>query len=193
MSGDLCRQTWAAADHGKKAEAMDIAHPYCICEAWSLLDEGCPEVKSEELLARVLTNPGHYSNGEMLTAKLTAATYSGVSLIRQGASDGEILGTIDGLLAGGAEPQELVGAAVISAQKIRELDKGERWFGVYHTPDGSKQLHADILATRVSGTNSFIKKSERERRARLKDAMMPTIIHAHTPGALLQALRKAGI
>ena len=58
--------------------------------------------------------------GEILTAKLTDCYRSGLSVIRQGASDDDILGTIGALLA--AEGNDgLVGAVVLPAERIREI------------------------------------------------------------------------
>ena len=172
---------------------MDAAFPACFCEAWSLVGEDLSKVPDGEVLARVLTNPGHYDNDEILTQKLTATTSSGVSLIRQGASDQEILLTIDTLMVNSAEPQNLVGAAVFSVDMIRELEGDMRWFGVYHTPDGAKSHHADILATTVTGTGSFKKREDKARRSKLRDVMMPSIIFAQLPNTLLTELRRAGI
>ncbi|WP_309630124.1 hypothetical protein [Brevundimonas sp.] len=172
---------------------MDGAYPDCFCEAWSLVGDDFGEVGNGELLARVLTSPGHYANDEILTQKLTAATASGVSLIRQGASDGEILLTIDTLLAMAAEPQTLIGAAIFPVDLVRALDGGARWYGIYHTPDGEKAHHADILATTVVGSGSFRKKEDRARRAKLRDAMMPTIVFSQLPNNLLGELRRHGI
>lgn len=193
MSGDGCRAAWNAATPHDKAHALDAAFPQCFCEPWSLVSDGYNGVANNEVVARVLTTPGMYDAGLILTQKLTSVSAGGASLIRTGASDAEILNTITNLLMNAAEPQTLLGAAVFSAGNVRSLGQPERHFGVYHTPDGAKTHHVDLLATALAGSRSAQKKIERDRRYQLRDFMMPTIVAANDPDDLLMALRAMGL
>ncbi|WP_312218458.1 hypothetical protein [Brevundimonas sp.] len=193
MSGEICRATWQGAAFNDKATALDEAFPGGLCETWSLKSDDYTGIDRREMLARVLTSPGMYTAGEILTAKLTSANSSGVSLIRCGASDDEIRSTIDCLMTKGAEPQELLGAVVFSALDLRRVGEPEEHFSVYHTPDSDKTHHADILARTPAGSKSAVKKIERDRRYSLRDFMAQNIIQADSVDLLLPLLRRAGI
>ncbi|WP_372706695.1 hypothetical protein [Brevundimonas sp.] len=188
MSGDDCRAAWAIAAPHNKAGALDLAFPQCFCEPWSLVGDDHRGVADEEVVARILTTPGMYDAGLILTQKLTSVSAGGASLIRAGASDVEILGTIMNLLQNAAEPQTLLGAAIFSAGNVRSLGQPQKNFGVYHTPDGAKNHHVDLLATTLAGSKTAQKKTERDRRYQLRDFMMPTIVAANDPDELLAAL-----
>lgn len=193
MSCEECRKTWASAEELKKAPELDAAFPNCACEECSLVDGLSAAISNEELLARVLTTPGGYSNDEILTQKLTSAAGPGLSVIRKGASDAEILDTISNLIDGQAIPQELLGAAVFSAEDLRTLGKPDRWFGVYHTPDAGKLHHADVLATTPSGSKNQQKVQSSQRRGLLRDMLMKSILFEGEAQALLRALRENGL
>lgn len=193
MSGDACRTVWANAGWHNKAAELDAAFPNCACEAWSLVAEDELAVADEEPVARVLTSPGMYTNDDIITQKLTAAAAGGVSIIRSGASDQEILDTISNLVENQAETQTLVGAVVVQASQIRSLGDAEKWFGVYHTIAPNKASHGDILATTPAGTSSQRKRLHQERRYRLRDVMRNSIVFATEPDELLAALRQAGL
>lgn len=193
MSGDACRLVWRGAAYNAKASALDDAFPNCGCEPWSLVAANEDHVADDEPLARILTAPWMYDEGQMLTSRLTQVSAGGVSLIRAGATDAEILSTIDNLLNGQADPQTLIGAAVFGAHRIRSLGDPEKFFGIYHTEAPGKVRHADILATRPSGTRSAQKKAEKDRRYLLRDTLIPLIVRADEPAALLTKLRAAGI
>lgn len=150
-------------------------------------------ILDDEPIARVLTSPGMFTNEEILTQRLTAASAGGVSIIRAGASDGEILATIQNLLENQAVPQTLIGAVVIGASAIRSLGDPERWFGVYHTDAPAKFHHGDILATVPEGSGNQKKKLSSERRYLLRDVMKESIVYADTAPALLAALRAHGL
>lgn len=146
--GSSCSATWKNADRNKKAEAIDGHAPACGCEVHSLRNPACLPVCNDELVIRVLTSPDGYetSNGEVLTRKLTALFSSGVSLIRQGASDDEIKQTVAELTTT-AEQNSLIGCVLVKASAIRLLEFPERSFCVYDTEDNGKTHHADILCT----------------------------------------------
>ena len=193
MSGALCRATWAEADRHSKAAALDAAFPNCACEAWSLVAEHEPPIGGPEPLARVLTTPGMYDAGQILTQKLTAAWAGGVSVIRAGAPEAEIRDTIAQLLHNGAEPQTLLGAVVFSGMEVAAIGAPERHFGTYHTPDGTKTHHADVLATKPPGSRTQQRKIESVRRGGLRDFLQPRIIFEQDTDALVSKLRAAGI
>lgn len=194
MSAEGCRATWAASPILKRAETIDAAFPGCACEPFSLQASGGDGVSNDELLARVLTSPDAYDEktSSILTQKLMAVYSLGLSVIRQGAADAEILGTIDQLLQGQAEPRKLVGAILFSTRIIRSYDAASRWFGVYATDDDHKQHHVDIIGTTPAGSTSQSKKLKNERRYRLADDLRQYVIFADQRDALLAELRDAG-
>lgn len=124
-------------------------------------------VRDDELVIRVLTSPDGYdtSQGEVLTRKFTALFSSGVSLIRQGASDDEIRQTIGGLTST-AEPNSLIGCVLVRASAIRLLEAPERAFCVYDTEDGGKTHHADILCPMPNQASRSQDKRKNEARRR---------------------------
>ncbi|OUC15763.1 MAG: hypothetical protein B0A82_05150 [Alkalinema sp. CACIAM 70d] len=131
-----------------------------------------------------------------MTAKLTSAFAVGLSVIRSGASDEEIITTIDSMLARQADGQSLIGAVVMDAKSIRELGSsdGDRWFGVYATDAGKKTHHADITGTFPQlASKSKSRAAQDSRRYRLRDLMASSLVRAETPDDLLAALRAAGI
>lgn len=193
MSAAGCRQVWSNASHNQKSEALDAAYPNCFCEEWSLVSDAHSPIEPAAKLARILTTPGMYDAGDLVSQKLTSANAGGLSLIRSGASDDEILGTITILVHEAAEPQSLLGAAVFDADLVRAIGRPDRHFGIYHTPDHDKQHHADLLAVPPTGTNSAIRKAKSDRRSDLKAALMPTIIFESDAAALLNELRSQGI
>lgn len=193
MTAEGCRACWHSASHNDKASALDAAFPSCACEPWSFVGDGFAGIDNNEVIARVVTTPGMYSEGELLTSKLTAIDSSGLSIIRQGASDEEILSTINQLVNEAAEPQTLHGAVVFRVADVREIGAPTRHFGIYHTPDADKVAHGDILATRPPGSNSAVKKEQRTRRYALRDFMLGQIVQESDAGRLLAALRLRGI
>jgi len=193
MSGELCRATWAAAGVHQRARTLDEAFPECFCESWSLVAEAESPVGGDERLARILTTPGSYDAGELLTQKLTAAWAGGVSVIRSGASDAEIRGTVEQLLNNIQDPQSLLGAVVFTGSEVSTLGAPERHFGAYHTPAPNKTHHADILATVPAGSKSQQKRSETLRRRDLRDLLQPKIIFEPDVDGLIEKLRLEGL
>lgn len=193
MSGDECRNVWREAGRHDKAMALDAAFPNCFCEPWSLVADERPAVAPDEPMARILTTPGSYQAGEILTQKLTAAWAGGVSVIRAGASEAEIKATIDQLVNHAADSQTLLGAVVFRGIEIASFGAGDRHFGAYHTPDGEKSHHADILATMPLGTNSQKKRIQSERRRALRDFLQPRIIFEGNEDELIVKLREEGL
>lgn len=198
MSGVSCCEVWHFSDFRARARLLDEYYPQCQCEPHSLQAEGGEPVGAGDLLARIVTTPAHYdlTTDELLTAKLTSAYSVGLSVIRSGASDGEIMETIDAMLDGQAEGQSLIGAIVVDTKSIREMcsPNGDRCFGVYATDAGTKTHHADITgAFPDMGSNSASKKEQSARRRRLRDLMAGKMVRAESPDELLSALRASGI
>jgi hypothetical protein len=150
MNAEACRATFEAEPDSERAPRLDAIFPQCICEQWSLTAAGGDAVDDAEMVARILTSPNAYNLDAacIITERLTVLYSAGLSVLRQGASDEEIIGTIETLLAGGAEPKTLVGAVVMRAGKFRSYASNDnRWFGVYATDDEGKLHHVDVLGT----------------------------------------------
>ena len=192
MSAEACAAALANADVPKRAEALDAAFPGCACEPWALTALGGDGVANHELIARVLTSPDSYDEPTetIMTQKLTQIYAMGMSVIRQGASNEEIVSTAEDLLTSAAEQRKLIGAIIMTAAQLRayvnEADLA-RWFGVYATDDRGKAHHGDIFGTKVS------KGQQQKRRYKLAVDMLPLIVKAETPERLVAALREAGI
>ena len=191
-----CRVAWAVSADNDRATALDKCFPNCACEPFSLRERGGPPVADEERIARVLTAPDGFepSTGTILTAKLQHIHSHGLSVIREGAADAEILKTVERLTKSGAEARTLVGAVVIQSSIIRGFADFQRWFGVYATDEGELEHHADILATtpQVDGTKARARVAK-ERRYALQHRLQENIIYATEGAELLDRLRAAGI
>jgi len=194
MSAGGCRQAWNNAQPHQRAPAIDAAFPDCKCEAHSLCAVGGDGVGDNELLARILTSPTDYdeTTSTILTQRLMHLYSLGMSVIRQGANDDEIIGTIDEL-TNADEPRKLVGAVIIPTSMIRAFADPKRWFAAYATDDREKIHHVDLCGTTPDGSNSQVKKISSARRYALRDAMSAHVILAGDAPALLACLRAAGI
>ncbi|WP_158014124.1 hypothetical protein [Sphingomonas sanxanigenens] len=147
-------------------------------------------------MARILTSPDSYNEetSTILAGKLTHIYSMGLSMIRQGASDAEILQTIDDLTSTEVETRVLVGAIVVSVETLRAyIEDDQKWFGVYATDDRGKLHHIDMLGTIPAGTRSAIKKAQSKRRNKLAEDMIPLVVFSEDPNELLSKLRDAGI
>lgn len=196
MLEQSCRDTWKSAPGNKKAEALDSAHPHCQCEEHSLRESGGDAVASTDLLARILTSPDGYDLDArtITTNKLTSVYGCGLSHIRAGASDQEILDTIDALVGGQEEEHSLVGAIVFKAELLRSMEGDERWFGVYATDDGDKTHHSDVVGTTPSGpSKSAVQRSKNDRRYNLRDRLLPRVLLEPDRLQLLSKLRQEGL
>lgn len=198
MSGLSCCDVWHFSDVRARARALDEYYPQCQCERFSLQAGGGEAINQSDKLARIVTSPADYNltDDELLTARLTSVFAVGLSVIRSGASDDEILSTIDSMLARQADGQSLIGAVVVDAKSIRDLGSpaGDQWFGVYATDAGTKAHHADITGTFPRLPSKSKSKAEQDnRRYRLRDLMASFLVRADTPLKLLAALRTAGI
>jgi hypothetical protein len=195
MDQASCRNAWLEATRHEKAEKLDNAFPNCACEIHSLCEAGGAGITSDELVARVFTDPASYSTSTdaIVGQSVTCVHSIGLSTIRQGASDEEIMSTIDVLLKQKNEPQNLVGASIVKTEMFRELGNPDRWFGVYATDDGSKEHHADLLGTSPVGSKSQIKNLKSHRRAQLCKVLKQNLLLESEPKVLLEKLRECGI
>lgn len=193
MSAIACRVAWTEPGGNVAARTLDEAFPEGVCQAYSLSDPERTRIADDELIARVLTDPGGWKEGEILTAKLTNCFSRGLSVIRQGAADAEILSTVDALLRA-SDNQALIGAVVMPASEVRAVGDPIKQFCVYDTDAPEMVAHGDIVATMVRGmSNSAGRAEESARRRALRDRMTERIVLAATPNDLLVALRGAGI
>lgn len=150
-----------------------------------------------EVVARVLTTPGDYDDTiqDLVSGKLTNCYARGLSLIRTGASDKEVLDTIATLMAA-EDAKGLVGAVVLPAGVIRDVGgRPNHAFCVYDTdtPSGA-QHHADVVGTfEREKSKSAWGREQQKRRYALRDEMRKYVVEATTPADLLAELRRAGI
>lgn len=195
MSAEACRATLEGAEPFRRAPTLDETHPGCACEAWSLAQENDHRVADDELIARVLTAPTDYDEetGTILTTKLCDIWSIGLSTIRQGASDDEILATFNQLTVEAKSVRTLAGAIVVQASELRTYDPEGRWFGVYATDDRNKAHHVDVLGTTPTGSKSAIERAKSSRRHALVRDWSDRVILSGEPGELLTLLRQAGI
>jgi hypothetical protein len=191
MTAEACRAAFNAAPIIERGPVLDATFPQCACEPWSLREVGGDGIPNTELVARILTSPDDYdeTTSTIITGRLTQLYSMGMSVIRQGAPDAEIIRTVNDLLNGGAEVRKLFGAVVITAEQLRSYvsDDALRWFGLYSTDDRDKTHHADVFGTTVN------KKQQSRRRGHLADEMVPLIVTASDTGELIARLRNAGI
>lgn len=152
-----------------------------------------------ERLARIITTPAEYNAEQKVLerAKLTQIHTRGLSLIRSGAPDDEILATI-AMLTSAEDKQELVGAVVIPAETIRGCGQPEKHFAVYDTDGTAGGLpltkHADLAGTFMAGLSTSAWKTEVSRRRKaLVELMQANLLRAAEPQELLAQLRANGI
>lgn len=195
MSVAACRTALLNCEVYQRAASIDQCFPECACEAWSLCEAGGAPVGDDELIARVLTSPDAYEEdtATIVTGKLTSLYSLGLSVIREGAGDEEIITTINDLLDGAAEPKKLVGAIVVKAAMLRSYADPAQWFGVYATDDRNKSHHVDIFGTTPEGGSSKANRARKERRYTLADDLSSQIVFADDSATLVEKLRTAGI
>jgi hypothetical protein len=195
MSAAACRAAMDAAPTPYlRASALDAAFPVCECEQWSLSETHANPIADDELIARILTSPDGYNETEhtIVTSKLSDIYSLGMSVIRQGASDAEILATIGELTSSAHDERNLVGAVLLETKEVRAYLDDERWFGVYATDDRGKSHHGDILGTFPDVSNNQKQKITGRRRYRLRDDIIGKIIFSEDPAELIEELRARG-
>lgn len=187
-----CAAAWASAEHLHKARALDAYSPQCGCEKESLHPDGGTPVDDDELIVRVVTGPDSFDNGEILRNRLTALFSSGVSMIRQGASDAEIRQTVEELTERTAEQRLLIGAVILKAYQVRFLQPERRCFCVFDTPQGGKKRHADIMCPMPNEeSNTQNRRWQTDKREALQRLFMEHLHMANTPESLLATIRAA--
>lgn len=193
MSAAACREAWVNPGDIPPAQSIDAQFPLGACEIYSLSVPERSPIHDDEIVARVLTAPGDWAHDELVTQKLTNLYFKGLSVIRAGASDSEILATIQTLMsAKGVE--SLVGAVVLTAGSVRQSGTPNKYFSLYDTDAPNAVAHGDIVGTFDASLsrNQWTKESARRRYA-LRDQMVQQIVTADTPTALLVKLRELGI
>lgn len=189
--GEDCIEIWRGAEHHQRVDALDRAHPDCGCEQHSLAGPPRTAVANDDLVARIVIAPEDWNETRTyLGVRLIQAYRNGFSLIRQGASEDEIVRAANNLLDGEDNPT-LVGVSVVPASSIREL--GVHWFCVYDTEQGDYQHHAEIAGTADrTWSNSQAEKQKGVRRKALRQLLNDNIIEADTVEDLVIKLRAVG-
>lgn len=194
MSPEECISIWKNAEPQERARALDHHSPSCGCEVHSLRNSNLNPISSVEFVARILTTPDgcNLTTKEILRTKLVAAFSSGVSLVRQGATEAEIELTVSQLTQS-SEPNSLAGAAILAVSEIRNLGNPERWFCVYDTEEEKKVAHADILATTpTAASGSAAKKLESRRRKSLQTCLQANVYLTNSLDELKTLIRLMG-
>jgi hypothetical protein len=165
---------------------------------FSLADPPRSAVHDDERVARIVVAPLDYdlTIDELLTSRLTQIYASGLSVIRRGASEKEILAVVDRLLAADGV-NGLVGAAVLDAVEIRRCGAPAKHFSVYDTEEPGIEYHADVAGTfdraLMAASRSGWTKEMKRRRSALRDVLTGRLLLADTRAALIDVLRAAGI
>ncbi len=189
-----CLAIWRSTEPKHLARALDAHRADCGCERWSLRGLFRRRVFDQELIIRVITSPDGYDTEtkEILTRKLTALYSSGVSILRESSSEDEIRLTVSELTSGGAEPQSLVGAVVLTASQVRQLDPRQRGYCIYDTHAPRRRCHADMFGTfPVQGSNKERERFKERRRYALRDLMAAHLLEADTIEKLIAAVQAA--
>lgn len=196
MTAEACRATFESEPDNERAARLDSVFPRCACEVWSLTEAGGDGVDDGEVVVRILTSPNAYNldTATIITERLTVLYSAGLSVIRQGASNDEIIKTIETLLIGGAEQKSLVGAIVMQAAKFRSYaNDDDRWFGVYATDDCGKAHHVDVLGTTpIAESKGAVSREKKARRYKLALDMQPYVVFDSEPERLIEKLRGMG-
>lgn len=192
MAGEVCRLVFNEAENKAKAESLDAHSPQCACESHTLGSEKAEPVVDDEIIIRVLVSPDHIDldTDELMSNRLTAVHSSGLSVLRQCASDDEIRLTVHQLTQETAEPNTLYGAAIMRASEIRSLNEDNlKWFCVYDTYADQKPSHADVFGTTPLGSKSSIRKQKSDRRGVLAQVIIDNLIRAEEVDDLISRIR----
>lgn len=193
MSDVDCVKAWYASKNLKtRTQEFDKNYPGCCCEGHSFSGKDQP-LLGDEKLARILTSPGSYTldTKMIIWTKLVRVFTDGLSLFRPGWSEREVRQAVERLLNGGAEPQILVGAAVLTVSDVRALGNSSRWFCVYDTESLDFTKHADIAMTNPDinlSRTKYTKESE-IRVKHLRDIMDKQVVIAGSAEDLISKLR----
>lgn len=192
-----CFAAFDLEPHNKRAERLDSGSlKDCACEVFALTAAGGDGLSNETVLARVLTYPRGVdaTTGELVAKRLLGIHMSGLSVVRTGASDAEIIETVRTLVGDQAETQTLVGAAIFTAGEIRKFDENGRWFGVYATDVPNNLHHADILGTMPAGQSKTKTRDEMKVRQRaLSQLLKGNLVKSDDETDLIKKLRELGV
>lgn len=91
-----CRSTFVALEQlvpsSFRAERLDRLHPSCACQSHSVSEHSAGKVAGTETLIRILVVPQHMDRkGRPKAASLSDAETHGSSMLRESASDDEVL------------------------------------------------------------------------------------------------------
>lgn len=194
MSCSACRDIWVAERGRGRAELFDAKFTDCSCES-SLLSINGPNVANADLLARIVVSPSAYKVDEsmLIWSKIVMVYGAGLSFFRPGSTEGEVREAIRKLTEDAAEKQELVGAALLSANDIRQCGAPERFFCVYDTDAEEFRFHADVVGTwPKEKSKSQIVKARESRQRQLRDELQKQMVFGKDADELIQALRTRG-
>ena len=203
MTAGACIEAWEAHAKGPdgaqavplcRAEAFDALFPACACEAHSFAGKASP-LLGDDQLARIMTTPGTFNETtkEIIWPKLVRVYTDGISCFRPGCTEGQLLAAIKQLMEGGAEPQVLYGAAVLTVGDVRGAGDPDRWFCVHDTEADEFSEHADIIGTRPDApSKTKLKEIQSSRIRNLRDRMGTKIVQATDPMDLIVQLRAGG-
>lgn len=190
---DCCLQVWLQAEPIDRAREMDERFPACGCECHSFCPATGGPIKDGEMLARLFTSPALYDieADEIVRSRITSVHSRGLSIIRQSASDEEIVLTVRELTESAAERQTLIGASFFRAVRIRSLADPDRWFCVYHTPAPHKTHHADLLGTMPNARSKSQRRNQlSDRRNALAELLFNHLVRIESVGELIHHFRQ---
>lgn len=190
MSCDACLETWESLSGRERYRDFDVACPNCCCESSDDLG-----LHSDELIAKLVTSPYSYSfdTAEVLWQKMIRAYSDGLSFFRPGCTEQEIHDAVVRLTAGGAEPQQLVGATLTVVRRVRDPEPGARWFAAYGTPALEFTSHADVIGRiPIAPSKTQVAKLKESRLRQLRNIIGENVVLADTASTLVQGLRLRG-
>lgn len=189
-----CLADWSATAGKTRFNDFEVLHPQCTCEIAS--NSEAMGMDGSELIARLLTTPHTYSldASEVIWNRLVRVYSDGLSFFRPGCTRAELAAAIGRLTAGGAEPQELVGASLTVADQVRACaTDDERWFCAYATPAPEFSVHADVIARPITADSNTAKRKIQETRTRaLRDRVGADVVFAKNLDDLVAGLADRG-
>ncbi|WP_027555241.1 hypothetical protein [Bradyrhizobium sp. Cp5.3] len=173
MSSENCRAAIASMPPERIAERLHQATPeMCGCEAYQLGDTSPGRVADAETLNLIVSDPNSLlPDGTLNPSMLVQLDYSGVSVLRNSATNDEFELTLNELKArstASGRARYFHGVCAFAAAVVR-YDQDSRLVGVYDTSLPQKPNHADMIAPDMhAGTGASNSQKERDRRKRHK-------------------------
>lgn len=155
----LCRACRRAADSNDpdtRAAGLHAAHPEPFgCERYPLSPDGPGSVDHEERLYFLLTRPGAIDKvtGELLPQAAKQLVKGGLSVLRENASDDEILATFSEMKRASeskGRTREFLGVSTFTARDARHGGNGTQFLGVFATGLPGRPHHADVAAPQLT-------------------------------------------